>query len=93
MQGAYLWVKDRDWRIFLAAVAPPNTLNPGRPNKRNEALELHKIRMQNGRANPVATREAREIHSILVERYKSDPDWSYDVESIAKALRDYKKSA
>jgi hypothetical protein len=91
MQGAYLWVKVSDWRTFLAAVTPQQTRFPGRPNQRNQALQLHETRLQDGTANSTVAKEARAIHSIMVERHKDDPDWSYAPESIAKALREHKK--
>lgn len=92
MQGAYLWVKENDWQIFLAAVTPQRPRHAGRPNKRNEALQLHESRVHHGNADPITAGEARAIHAMLAERHKGDPNWSYAVESIAKALRD-KKSA
>jgi hypothetical protein len=91
MQGAYLWVKDRDWRKFLASVTPQKDGIAGRPNLTDEAVQLHESRCSTGQAISPLSKEAKAIHSILAELHKDDPNWRLKSDSIAKALRNHAK--
>lgn len=64
--------------------------DPGRPNKRDEAIVLHSERVLDGSALPGKNAEAKAIEAILKRRHANDRGYEYKWASIARALRDYR---
>lgn len=64
----------------------------GRPNRRNEAIALHKRRLAANIALSNNSAEARAIHDELAALHNGDADWRYDPGSIERALREWRKN-
>lgn len=63
----------------------------GRPNKRKEAIELHRLRLKSGDNIGNLAQESREIQKLLAKKHASEVGWSYKWQSIVRVLSDLVK--